>query len=429
MTVYYVDYENVHAGIDGVDKLSAEDVVRVFYSPKADTMRIAFVEQALNAQAKIELVSVDVGTPNALDFQLVAWLYSELSSAAEEHVIVSNDHGYDAAVRMGVRLGLPQVRRVSCIAEALGLQPTQLEDAPGKRRSSSRRWGQRRRGTAAATEVAEAADIEEAAKAVVEDVSTAGEDSLKAAAKIQKEEEASAKPEETSAEAGELQVERAATGEESFRGETSELSLEAAETSEESSGFTSEEAQTPKTRRTRRHRRTPAKSVAVDTSDSAQDAATIPAASEPEAEPDAQFEFESPAEPKPGHASAAMEVEPAAQSALASESIDNPEAAEPVSEAVPKPRRSRRRRSVKAEAAKADATHKVVELLAAQEIALLEDQLNVVVKSAQSAASKQEFYRTIIQKLGQKQGLSVYGQVKSLFKDLSNAVALQEDVD
>ena len=67
-TVYYVDYENVHAGVDGIDKLTANDTVRIFYSPKADTMRIAFVEQALRAQAKIELISVDVGTPNALDF-------------------------------------------------------------------------------------------------------------------------------------------------------------------------------------------------------------------------------------------------------------------------------------------------------------------------------------------------------------------------
>ena len=43
MTVYYVDYENVHAGVDGIDKLTANDTVRIFYSPKADTMRIAFV--------------------------------------------------------------------------------------------------------------------------------------------------------------------------------------------------------------------------------------------------------------------------------------------------------------------------------------------------------------------------------------------------
>ena len=168
MTVYYVDYENVHAGVDGIDKLTANDTVRIFYSPKADTMRIAFVEQALRAQAKIELISVDVGTPNALDFHLVAWLYSELPQATEEHVIVSNDHGYDAADRMGVRLGLPQVRRVSSIAEDLGLPPTPLAETAGKRRSSSRRGGKGRRGAADAPAVdapAEAAEAVETAPA------------------------------------------------------------------------------------------------------------------------------------------------------------------------------------------------------------------------------------------------------------------------
>ena len=54
---------------------------------------------------------------------------------------------------------------------------------------------------------------------------------------------------------------------------------------------------------------------------------------------------------------------------------------------------------------------------------LPEDQLNVVVKAAQAATTKQEFYRGIIQKLGQKQGLVVYGQVKQLFKEISAAVS------
>ena len=62
------------------------------------------------------------------------------------------------------------------------------------------------------------------------------------------------------------------------------------------------------------------------------------------------------------------------------------------------------------------------ELLSARGITLLDDQLSVVVKSAQATTNKQEFYRTIIQKLGQKQGLSVYGQVKALFKEIVEAL-------
>ena len=58
MTVYYVDYENVHAGVDGVDKLTANDTVRIFYSPKADTMRIAVVEQALMWERRMRWISI-----------------------------------------------------------------------------------------------------------------------------------------------------------------------------------------------------------------------------------------------------------------------------------------------------------------------------------------------------------------------------------
>lgn len=299
MTIYYVDYENVHAGVDGVDKLTPEDTVRVFYSPKADTMRIAFVEQALNASCKIELISVDNGTPNALDFQLVAWLFSELPKGEAEHVIVSNDRGYDAAIRMGVRLGFPEVRRVSCIAEALGVPVTQLDEPAGKRRGGSRRGGSRRRG-AAAVEAVEAAEVAEAAE-VVEAVEAAPEAPVE----------------------------------------------------------------------------------------------------EPEAVEEAVV------------AEAAVEEVPAQEPVPELET-----AVEEVAEEAPKPRRNRRRRK----AAKPDDTAAVRELLSARGITLLDDQLSVVVKSAQATTNKQEFYRTIIQKLGQKQGLSVYGQVKALFKEIVEAL-------
>lgn len=374
MTVYYVDYENVHAGIDGVDKLSAADTVRVFYSPKADTMRIAFVEQALAAKARIELISVDVGTPNALDFQLVAWLYSELAKATEEHVIVSNDHGYDAAIRMGARLGLPQVRRVASIAEALGLPPTQLADAPGRRRSSSRRGGQRRRAACAA----------EGADAQTVDAQAAGA--------------IAATTDETAADqtSGEAPVDE-------------NLSAKSMPPSGESPVYADEATSS---------------NVVEAVPDSAH--AALPPACGGEA-PDEQALL--------GEASAAFDeglpdtgaLDKKATGNGAQESSATPDdAAAPSSKSG---RARRRRRSAKAELAKADALSKMTELMERHEIVLLEDQLNVVIKAAQSAANKQEFYRTIIQKLGQKQGLIVYGQVKQLFKEILAAVASQPETE
>ena len=406
MTVYYVDYENVHAGVDGVDKLSAQDIVRIFYSPKADTMRIAFVEQALAAQARIELISVDVGTPNALDFQLVAWLYSELPAADQEHIIVSNDHGYDAAIRMGVRLGLPQVKRVSSIAEALGVPPTQLDAPAGKRRSSSRRGGQRRKTAASPAEVASSAE------ATLEPAS-----------------EPSATPSPTHEMPSELLVGTTALDSADSAAPLSQaatafvaegLSAADSESAHEPAGKAPSNVSAPEDEVPDEYHATnnePTENNAVTASNAAA-AENISAASEADgslAVPASTGKSIPPAEPS-------STGETASNENTLSSNEKQPESSTG-SDAPKQSRSRRRRRSSKAEAARADAVSKVTALLAAREIELLEDQLNVVVKTAQSASSKQEFYRGIIQKLGQKQGLTVYGQVKQLFKEITTAVA------
>lgn len=505
MTVYYVDYENVHAGVDGVDKLTANDTVRIFYSPKADTMRIAFVEQALCAQAKIELISVDVGTPNALDFHLVAWLYSELPQATEEHVIVSNDHGYDAADRMGVRLGLPQVRRVSSIAEDLGLPPTPLAETAGKRRSSSRRGGKGRRGTAEAPAVDAPAEAAEAvgnshvegvaANGAAAEGSAAGVGTLAGeaptdAAKAKVTEGSEAAEVVAAAQSAEHVVEAAVSvagesapempmdstpaSEDAKNGETvarankrNGKSRQKKKSDKNDKGDKSEKKIASPTEKATEQPAKKASEVPQDAAD-APTAADAPVAAEAlvAAEPaDTATNAERAADPAGEAAPPAVATEPAAAHEPATEPADQPTvepadepaaeaapqvaaaeppveaepqvaAAEPASEPAPEPatepssesapkqtRGRRRRRSAKADAARADAVSKITALLTEHEVVLLEDQLNVVVKAAQAATTKQEFYRGIIQKLGQKQGLVVYGQVKQLFKEISAAVS------
>lgn len=483
MTVYYVDYENVHAGVDGIDKLTANDTVRIFYSPKADTMRIAFVEQALRAQAKIELISVDVGTPNALDFHLVAWLYSELPQATEEHVIVSNDHGYDAADRMGVRLGLPQVRRVSSIAEDLGLPPTPLAETAGKRRSSSRRGGKGRRGTADASAVDAPVEAAEAGEGAPAEGTAAGDGAPGDVAKA-KASEGSEAAEVVAARSAEHVVEVAV----SVAGESApEMPTDSTPASEDAKSGEAAARANKRNGKSRRKKKsdkndkgdkaekateqptekaseaqvaaeaptaaeapvaagpadtaTNVESAVESTGEAASSAvATEPvAAPEPATEPADQLTVEPAAEPAAEFAAAepsaeakpqVVAVEPASEPATAEpapaiESVAEPAATEPAPESAPKQTRSRRRRrSAKSDAAKADAVSKTTALLAEREVTLPEDQLNVVVKAAQAATTKQEFYRGIIQKLGQKQGLVVYGQVKQLFKEISATVAV-----
>ena len=112
---YFIDFENVHgAGLKGVDELSENDEVIVIYSQAAETFHIEHAIDILKSKARINFVEVDGGTRNAADFQLIVALYGAMSDEFD-YAIVSGDGGFDAAVKMGERMGLPSVRRMANI--------------------------------------------------------------------------------------------------------------------------------------------------------------------------------------------------------------------------------------------------------------------------------------------------------------------------
>ena len=112
-TKYYIDFENVHGpGLKGVDVLDERDEVFVFYSQAAETFHIEQAIDIMKSKARIEFVEIDSGTRNSLDFQLVAALFGTMTEGYE-YAIVSGDGGFDAAIRMGERLELPRVRRIT----------------------------------------------------------------------------------------------------------------------------------------------------------------------------------------------------------------------------------------------------------------------------------------------------------------------------
>lgn len=119
MAIYFVDYENVgSAGIEGVDKLDAGNVVHIFYSMKADTMKIAQVIQLMNVNAGVEFHDVTMrGQKNALDFQLIAMLYFT-KQETETCYIISKDTGYDAAISFGKKIGALNVFRKATLLDA-----------------------------------------------------------------------------------------------------------------------------------------------------------------------------------------------------------------------------------------------------------------------------------------------------------------------
>lgn len=98
MNYFLVDYENVNvSGLDGVSKLTENDVVIIFYSENAETLTFGMHRRINESKAEIKFQKVAVKEKNALDFQLCTYLgYLIRDTMAEEnnYFIVSNDKGY-----------------------------------------------------------------------------------------------------------------------------------------------------------------------------------------------------------------------------------------------------------------------------------------------------------------------------------------------
>ena len=97
MAVYLIDFENVtSAGISGVQKLTKEDKVYIFYTANAANMSFAAHLNLLSSPAEIIYYNVSSGGKNALDFQLSSFLGYLISQGKEKQFyIISNDKGYE----------------------------------------------------------------------------------------------------------------------------------------------------------------------------------------------------------------------------------------------------------------------------------------------------------------------------------------------
>ena len=134
-TKYFIDFENVHgAGLKGIDELDSSDEVIIIYSQAAETFHIEQAIDILKSKARIEFVEVDGGTRNAADFQLIVALFGDMSDELD-YAIVSGDGGFDAAIKMGERMGLPSVRR---LANLRGDTEPEKVEKPKSRRTRRR---------------------------------------------------------------------------------------------------------------------------------------------------------------------------------------------------------------------------------------------------------------------------------------------------
>ncbi len=101
--VYLIDYENVHKeGLEGAEALSGYDRIILFYSVKADSISIDTLNKC---KAKIEFIKAEVGTLNALDFQLVAHLFYNMKKN-KDYFIITRDQGFRAILNMAKNTGV-----------------------------------------------------------------------------------------------------------------------------------------------------------------------------------------------------------------------------------------------------------------------------------------------------------------------------------
>lgn len=119
MANFYIDYENVHnEGLKGVERLTPDDTMYLFYSDKADTLKIDVVQKLLATQGNIRFMRIENGVENALDFQLITALMCDYS-ADNNYYIISRDKGYDAAINMAQQRDRKEIFRCKDINWAL----------------------------------------------------------------------------------------------------------------------------------------------------------------------------------------------------------------------------------------------------------------------------------------------------------------------
>ena len=98
MGYYLVDYENVKKdGLNGINMLTEEDAVCVFYSENADTLTFDLHKRINESKASITFQKVEVKTANALDFQLATFLgYIIAEDKERAYYLVTKDKGFQS---------------------------------------------------------------------------------------------------------------------------------------------------------------------------------------------------------------------------------------------------------------------------------------------------------------------------------------------
>lgn len=103
MACFLIDYENESGrALEGISLLGLTtwDEIVFFYSRNAARITMELHKELERIQARKQYISIETGTPNALDFQLSSYLGARIQKdPGATYYIVSQDGGYDCVCR------------------------------------------------------------------------------------------------------------------------------------------------------------------------------------------------------------------------------------------------------------------------------------------------------------------------------------------
>ena len=101
MNIFLIDYENVNSiGLNGIDLLTKDDRVYLFYSENANSINIDIMNIIVKGNYSFKNFKLNKSDKNALDFQLVLFLGTMIKSkkSSTNFYIISHDNGYQSAI-------------------------------------------------------------------------------------------------------------------------------------------------------------------------------------------------------------------------------------------------------------------------------------------------------------------------------------------
>lgn len=386
MNIYYIDYENVtNLGLKGIELLSEADEVNLLYSKKAETMKIDTLTQLMASRAKINFLPVHVGTPNALDFQLITLLFLHYTEG-NRYFIISKDSGYDCCIKTAIENDAPNVFRFP-----------NIESAVAGRQQTKQTRTRRGSGRGRSSQVQEQDQIEEELPVSADLLPPAVQQIIE-----QAEETAPADPGDAAAEIP-AQAEPAKKRSSRRRGRRKSASA----ASVDESSTTSSQAENPE------NMDAPADQAVSETADD-KEAGNDTAAQ--------TAETEKPSRSRRQNQNRGSSKKQTQGQQTSGQQADNEEALKNPPQGSRDDSSRQRGQNTKPDAEKNNKPVTILSVIRRRNDVQLDlHQIDLIREALKTTTNKQQFYNYFAKKLGQKKGMELYHSIKSSYSDLISA--------